>query len=58
MCVYGDLRNEDSARIDCITWKVQRIENIQYLTGNAIPRRADFRRKIERVELNGTSKMQ
>lgn len=51
MRVDRDLRNENPARIDGVAGEIQRVENVENLARNAVPRGADLRGKIERVQL-------
>lgn len=51
MRVYRDLRHENSARIDGVGGKVQRVEDVENLARNAVSRGTDLRGKIERVQL-------
>ena len=51
MRVDRDLRNENSARIDGVAGEIQRVENVENLARNAVPRGADLRGKSERVQL-------
>ena len=51
MRVHRDLRHEDSARIDGVGGKIQRVEDVENLARNAVSRGTDLRGKIERVQL-------